>query len=186
VSKYVVRCRRSAVFTIATSEAPPERPEPITAQRPRHPLKSVSPTGLTWMCVRLQFNDRPELRYVRGNRSGPSVYVGNNSRRELHGIFVRHNLYVVHKKACLIRIHQDGSWSAAYIVSSGLGGSNHRAHSHPLRPLLCAMQDAVDFNDLSADSVYDQKRQAWKYQFAGAHLVTRTTTVGKLREGANA
>ena len=32
-------------------------------------------------------------------------------------------LYVVHKKACLIRIHQDGSWSAAYIASSRLGGS---------------------------------------------------------------
>ena len=55
-----------------------------------------------------------------------------------------------------------------------------------LRPLLCAMQDAVDFNDLCADSVYGQKRQTWKYQFASIHLAARTTTVRELREGANA
>ena len=48
------------------------------------------------------------------------------------------------------------------------------------------MQDAVDFNDLCADSVYGQKRQTWKYQLTGAHLATRPTTVGKLCEGANA
>ena len=36
---------------------------------------------------------RPELRHIRGNRSGPSVYVANNSRRELHGILVRHNRF---------------------------------------------------------------------------------------------
>src|SRR5271169_842893 len=62
------RCRRSAVFIIATSEAPPEWPEPITAQRPRHPLKSASPTGLRWACVRLQF-DHPTRAATRPRES---------------------------------------------------------------------------------------------------------------------
>jgi hypothetical protein len=35
---------------------------------------------------------RPALRHIRGNRSGPSVCVANNSRRELNGIFVRHKI----------------------------------------------------------------------------------------------
>jgi hypothetical protein len=48
------------------------------------------------------------------------------------------------------------------------------------------MEDAVDFNDLCADSVDGQKGQTWKYQFASIHFATGTTTVGKLREGANA
>jgi hypothetical protein len=48
------------------------------------------------------------------------------------------------------------------------------------------MQDAVDFNDLCADSVYGQKGQPWKYLFASIHLAARTTTVRKLRKGANA
>jgi hypothetical protein len=48
------------------------------------------------------------------------------------------------------------------------------------------MQDAVDFNDFCADSVYGQKGQTWEYQFASIQLAARTTTVRKLREGANA
>jgi hypothetical protein len=43
------------------------------------------------------------------------------------------------------------------------------------------MQDAVDFIDLCADSVYGQNTQTWKYQLEGAHLATRTTTVGPPR-----
>ena len=76
------------------------------------------------------------------------------------------HLCVVHKKASLIRIHRDGSWSAVYIGSYKMKSNlfdrflavQMIERTVPLRPLLCAMQDAVDFNDLSADSVYGQKR----------------------------
>jgi hypothetical protein len=53
-------------------------------------FSSTSVARLRLCCVRLQFNDRPELRHIRGNRSSPSVYVANNSRSGLPGIFVRH------------------------------------------------------------------------------------------------
>jgi len=55
-----------------------------------------------------------------------------------------------------------------------------------LRPDLCAMQNAVDFNDILADAVDSQKGQARKYQFAGVQLAARTAAVRKLREGTYA
>jgi len=55
-----------------------------------------------------------------------------------------------------------------------------------LRPLLCAVQNAVDFNDILADAVNSQKGQGRKHQFAGVQLAARTAAVGKLREGTYA
>jgi hypothetical protein len=43
---------------------------------------------------RLQFNHPTALRHIRGNRSSPSAYVANNSRRELNGIFVRQDAII--------------------------------------------------------------------------------------------
>ena len=36
-------------------------------------------------------SSRPKLRQILENRSSLSVYLTNDSRRELHGIFVRHS-----------------------------------------------------------------------------------------------
>ena len=48
------------------------------------------------------------------------------------------------------------------------------------------MQNTDDFNDILANAVDGQKRQARKHQFAGVQLAARTATVGKLREGTYA
>jgi hypothetical protein len=66
----------------------------LVAARFADPIVSLPPYQFArdrWACVRLQSIIRPELRHIRGNRSGPSVCVANYSRRELNGIFVRDN-----------------------------------------------------------------------------------------------
>ena len=70
------RCRRSAACTIATSEAPPERPNLL----PRHVRASFEICLPNWAEVGVRSVAisiiRPELRHIHGNRSSPSVLGG--------------------------------------------------------------------------------------------------------------
>ena len=62
-----------------------------------------------------------------------------------------------------------------------------RAHAAMvLWPLLRAMQNADNFNDILADAVDGQEGQARKHQFACIRPPPQTATVGKPRQGTHA
>jgi hypothetical protein len=55
-----------------------------------------------------------------------------------------------------------------------------------LRPVLCAVQDAEDFNDIPADAVNSQEGEGRQNQFAGVLPAAWAATMGIPRQGSHA
>jgi len=67
-------------------------------------------------------------------------------------------------------------------LRAAIGSMSPRRIGKALR----AMQNAVDFDHILADTVDGEKRKARKHQFARAHLASGPATVRKLGQGSDA